>query len=151
MTDGAHDRPAGASDAAVEAAGRMTEALETLERARGHLYAFHQLVGETDLSLDDVLELLRDDDRGELADDLERDLVGRNVLAGRWTFQIVEEFEDGYCTTFRDAERRVRDELTDGRRHVFEAEMKERRRTHGRPGHERSPGAPTSFPPEPHG
>jgi hypothetical protein len=30
----------------------------------------------------------------------------------------------------------VRDELQDGKRHIFEAEMKETRRTHGKPGHE---------------
>ncbi|PTL59983.1 hypothetical protein [Paraconexibacter algicola] len=132
-------RPAGASDDAVEAAGRMTEALETLERARGHLYAFHQLTGSSDLALDDVVELLRADGRDALADDLERELVGHNVLAGRWTFQLVEEFDDGHYALFREHERRVRDELTGGVRHVHEAEMKERRRTPGRPGHEATP------------
>jgi hypothetical protein len=40
---------------------------------------------------------------------------------------------------FREHERRVRDELQNGIRHVFEAEMKERRRTKGRPGHEGRP------------
>ena len=53
-------------------------------------------------------------------------MVGRNVLDGRWTFQIVEEFDDGYWSIFREHERRVRDELQQGARHVFEAEMKER-------------------------
>jgi hypothetical protein len=33
----------------------------------------------------------------------------------------------------------VRDAATDGRRHVFEAEMKQRRRSHGRRGHEATP------------
>jgi hypothetical protein len=37
-------------DATVEAVGRLTEALETCERARGHLYAFRELTGESDLS-----------------------------------------------------------------------------------------------------
>ena len=60
-------------------------------------------------------------------------LVGRNVLDGRWTFQVVEEFDDGYWSIFRDHERRVRDELQQGARHVFEAEMKEKRRTKGGP------------------
>ena len=50
-----HDRPPGASDDAVAAAGHMSEALETLERARGHLYSFHQLIGEAHFALDDVL------------------------------------------------------------------------------------------------
>ena len=129
-----HDRPDGAGDGAVEAAGKMSEALETLERARGHLYSFHQLLGETDLKLDEVLELLRDNDADALAGELERDL-----LAGRWTFQVVEEFDDGYWTVFREHERAVRDALVGGRRHVYEAEMKERRRTHGHPGHSARP------------
>ena len=134
-----HDRPDGVGDGAVEAAGKMSEALETLERARGHLYSFHQLLGETDLKLDEVLELLRDNDADALAGELERDLLGRNVLAGRWTFQVVEEFDDGYWTVFREHERAVRDALVGGRRHVYEAEMKERRRTHGHPGHSARP------------
>jgi hypothetical protein len=33
------------------------------------------------------------------------------------------------------SERAVRDALLDGRRHVYEAEMKERRRSPGEPGH----------------
>ena len=138
--DDEHARPAGAGDDAVAAAGKMSEALETLERARGHLYAFHQLVGEADLQLDEVLEHLRACGADELAGALERELLGRNVLPGRWTFQVVEEFDDGYMSVFRAHERAVRDALVAGRRHVQEAEMKERRRTHGAPGHEARPG-----------
>jgi hypothetical protein len=134
-----HTRPDGAGDGAVEAAGKMSEALETLERARGHLYTFHQLIGETDFKLDEVLELLRDNDHDGLADELERDLVGRNVLAGRWTFQIMEEFDDGYWSVFRAHEQAVRDALVGGRRHVYEAELKARRRTHGHPAHKAEP------------
>jgi hypothetical protein len=130
-----HRRPDGVPDSAVEAAGKMSEALESLERARGHLYSFHQLLGKTDMALDEVLELLRDNGETALADDIERDLLGRNVLAGRWTFQVVEEFDDGYWSVFRAHERAVREALVGGRRHVYEAEMKERRRTHGHPGH----------------
>jgi hypothetical protein len=66
-------------------------------------------------------------------------MVGRNVIRGRWTFQVVEEFDDDYWSRFRDHEKRVRDELMEGRRHVFEAEMKEDRRTKGRDGHEATP------------
>jgi hypothetical protein len=132
-------RPGGATDDAVAAAGKMSEALETLERARGHLYAFHQLLGETDLMLDEVLELLRGQGKDALAGELERDLLGRNVLDGRWTFQVVDEFDDDYWTVFRTHERAVRDALVAGRRHVYEAEMKERRRTGGHPAHAAGP------------
>jgi hypothetical protein len=112
---------------AVAASGKMTEALETLERARGHLYSFHQLVGEADLALDDALGGLRECGAADLADRIERDLVGCNVLPERWTFQIVEEFDDGYWSVFRDFERAVRDALTGGRRHLHEARMKQQR------------------------
>lgn len=132
-------RPAGVSDETVEAVGSVSEALEFVERARGHLYEFHQLMGHADLLLGESCDKLRDAGHGEIADRLECDLVGRNVLYGRWTFQIVEEFDDNYWSIFRDHERRVRDELQQGVRHVFEAEMKEKRRSNGRPGHEGRP------------
>jgi hypothetical protein len=116
------------SPEAVAAAGRMTEALETLERARGHLYSFHQLVGEADLKLDAALDALRAAGADDLARRIETELVGRNVIPDRWTFQVVEEFDDGYWSVFRDHERAVRDALTGGRRHLHEAAMKADRR-----------------------
>ncbi len=112
----------------VETAGRMTEALETLDRARGHLYSFHQLVGESDFKLDDVLEGLRAGGHDGLAARIQDDLVGRNVLPDRWTFQVVEEFDDGYWSVFREHERAVREALTGGERHVHEARLKGARR-----------------------
>jgi hypothetical protein len=121
--------------ATVEAVGKLTEALETTERARGHLYSFHQLTGGADLELGDAVDKLRKAGHGELADEIATQLVGRNVLPDRWTFQIMEEYDDTYYQPFRDTERRVRDLLTDGRRHLFEANMKEDRRTHGHPDH----------------
>jgi hypothetical protein len=41
----------GDPDAVVRAVGKLTEALETIERARGHLYSFHQLTADADLQL----------------------------------------------------------------------------------------------------
>jgi hypothetical protein len=127
------------SDDTVEAAGKVSEALEWVERARGHLYSFHQLMGRADLLLGEACDKLREAGHGEAADRLATEMVGRNVLYGRWTFQIVEDFDDNYWSVLRDHERQLRDELTEGHRHVFEARMKEDRRTHGRPGHEGRP------------
>ncbi len=137
--DADHLRPDGVGDELVQATGTFSEALERLERARGHLYAFHQLTGRADMMLDDVADGLRATGHGGLADRVEEELVGRNVLAGRWTFQVVEEFDDGYYAAFRGLERVVREATMAGRRHVFEAELKERRRTRRRPGHEATP------------
>jgi hypothetical protein len=132
-------RPEAVSDETVEAAGTVSEALEYVERARGHLYSFHQLMGHADLLLGEACDKLRAAGHGDIADRLEEDMVGRNVLHGRWTFQIVEEFDDDYWSIFREHERRVREELQQGARHVYEAEMKEKRRTKGRSGHEARP------------
>ncbi|BBX10712.1 hypothetical protein [Mycolicibacterium aichiense] len=132
-------RPEGVDDDTVEAVGSLSEALEYVERARGHLYSFHQLMGHADLLLGEACDKLRDAGHADIADRLTEEMVGRNVLHGRWTFQIVEEFDDDYWSVLRERERGVRDQLMGGNRHVFEAEMKERRRTSGRPGHEAVP------------
>src|SRR6195952_317791 len=127
-----HRRPDGVDDATVAALGKLSEALEVVEEARGHLYAFHRRCGTADLTLGEAVDQLRDAGQGDLADRIERDLVGRNVLEGRWSFQVVEEYDEPYSPAFRDLEQAAREELADGRRHLFEAEMKEEGRTHGR-------------------
>ncbi|MCF6509227.1 hypothetical protein E9549_17730 [Blastococcus sp. MG754426] len=126
-------------DRTVEALGKLSEALETVDQARGFLYAFHQLTGKADRLLQESVELFRAAGAARLADDLDRDLVGRNVIADRWTFQIVEDFDENYWGTFRDYDARARDELAGGDRHVFEARMKQRERTDGHPAHQAGP------------
>jgi hypothetical protein len=126
-----HVRPDGVTDATVEALGKLSEALEAAEVCRGHLYAFHRRSGTADLTLGEAVGLLRKAGQEELADRIDTELVGRNVIHGRWTFQIVEEYDDTYWTPFRELEREAREQLVDGRRHLYEAEMKERERTAG--------------------
>lgn len=139
-----HTRPEGVDDATIEALGKMSEALEVVEDARGHLYRFHRMSGMADLALGEAVDLLRQAGHAELADRVSAELVGRNVIEGRWTFQIVEEYDDDYYATFRQLEAGARDDLVGGRRHLFEAEMKEDRRTHGRAHHEAVPGGPAA-------
>ena len=126
--------------ATVEALGKLSEALEVVEEARGFLYAFHRRCGTADLTLGEAVDLLREAGHTDLADRIERELVGRNILQGRWSFQVVEEYDDGYYALFRELERTARGELAGGRRHLYEAQMKEDRRTHGLAGHEATPG-----------
>jgi hypothetical protein len=126
-------------DATVAALGSLSESLETLEQARGLLYGFHQLTGKADRLLQGAVDQFREAGHSELADDLERDLVGRNVIADRWTFQIVEDFDATYWSAFRAFDQRARDELSGGDRHVLEARMKQRERTADHPRHEAGP------------
>jgi hypothetical protein len=137
--DDAHARPPGTSDTTVAAIGKLSKAFEVVEEARGYLYAFHRRCGTADLTLQEAVAQLRQAGHHELADEIDTDLVGRNILPGRWSFQVVEEYDDGYYATFRGHERRAREALMAGRRHVAEAEMKEEERTPGRPGHEATP------------
>ena len=44
-----HDDVSSSDQATVDAVGKATEVLEYVERARGHLYAFHQLIGRADV------------------------------------------------------------------------------------------------------
>lgn len=146
----AHRRPGGVDDNTVAAVGKLSEAMEKVEEARGHLYAFHRLCGSADLTLGDAVDDLRSAGHAEAADLLERELIGRNIIEGRWSYQVVEEYDDTYWSRFRELEARVRGELMAGRRHVFEAEMKEDRRSPGLRHHEAVPddGGPQSPPAE---
>jgi hypothetical protein len=126
-------------DGVVSALGKLSESLETVEQARGLLYGFHQLTGKADRLLQEAVEELRAVGATELAEQFERDLVGRNVIADRWTFQIVEDFDASYWSAFRAADQQAREQLSGGDRHVLEARMKQRERTAGHPRHEAGP------------
>lgn len=137
--DDAHRRPEGVSDLTVEALGKLSEALEVVEHARGLLYGFHRLTGKADLALGEAVDLMRSAGHTEIADRIDKRIIGRNVIDGRWTFQIVEDYDANYYAAFANEERSARESLVDGKKHLFEAEMKEARRTHGLPHHEALP------------
>jgi hypothetical protein len=141
LPDDHHRRPDGVDGDTVAAVGKLSEAVEWIERARGRLFDFHQLIGHADLLLEEAADMLDEAGHEEMADRLRVEVIGRNVLDGRWTFQVVDEFERSYYDPVCEAEHDVRGKLLDGRRHVFEAELKERRRTPRRRGHESRPPA----------
>ncbi|EMD25876.1 hypothetical protein [Amycolatopsis azurea] len=126
-------------DATADAVGKLVAALETVEQARGHLYAFHHLTGSADFALDEAAEALEKAGHAEWAERIRTELIGLNVLPERWTFQLIEEYDDGYYAAFRGMTRDVTGDLTGGRRHLHEERIKRRRRTEGRPGHEMGP------------
>ena len=97
-----HRAPPGVSDETVEALGKLSEALEVVGAPRLPVW---------------VPPAHRDGrprpgrrrrpaaqaGHHEIADRIDRELVGRNVIEGRWTFQIVEDYDDGYYALFRQA------------------------------------------------
>ncbi|MFL6061648.1 MAG: hypothetical protein ACJ72E_10475 [Marmoricola sp.] len=128
----------GLDEATVEAVGKLSEAFEAAQAARGHLYQFHRLTGRSDLLLGDAVEALRSAGHRDLAERIDAELLGRNVLAGRWTFQIIEEYDDDYHRLFRELDEEGT-RLVKGHRHLFEAGLKRDRRTAGHEGHEATP------------
>jgi hypothetical protein len=122
----AHQRPRGVSDDLVAALGKLSEAMEVVEHARGALYEFHRLSGVADLTLQQAVGDLRTAGQQELAEEIEECLVGRDVVDGRWTFQIVEAYDSQYWQVFRDVERTARRRVGSIPTHLFEAEMKHR-------------------------
>lgn len=116
-------------DLTVQALGKLSEALETLERVRGHLYSLHQLTGTADFQLDQAVSLFMQAGHPKVAQRIQRELIGRNVIPGHWTYQIVEAFDEGYYSNFRTVEKDARDELAQGRRHLYEARLKQQRHT----------------------
>ncbi|MEW2161334.1 hypothetical protein AB0950_40105 [Streptomyces sp. NPDC007189] len=139
--DGRHRRPDGLSEATVEALGALSKALETTERARGRLYDFHQLTGTADFQLDRAVELLHKAGHPE-AETVRTQILGRNVIPGHWTFQIIEAYNATYYRPFQQLEASAVKELAQGRDHLLEAELKEDRRTHGHPHHTARPTEP---------
>ncbi|MFD3871924.1 hypothetical protein [Streptomyces sp. NPDC058623] len=137
--DPAHRTPEGVDDKTVRALGALSKALETTERARGHLYGFHQLTGTADFELGDAVRLLREAGHEEHARRVEREIVGRNVIPGHWTFQIVEAYNSTYYRPFAEVERDIVEEVVGGRDHLLEARLKTMRRTQGHPHHTATP------------
>jgi hypothetical protein len=122
----AKQRPAGASDELVAALGKLSEALEVVEEARGLLYTFHRRSGRADLTLQEAVQALHDAGEHETAQQVADVLIGRDVIPGCWTFQIVEQYDSQYWQPFHAVEADVRERFADGTAHIYEAEMKHR-------------------------
>jgi hypothetical protein len=116
-------------DTTVQALGKLSEALETTERARGHLFEMHQLTGTADFQLDEAVSLFMQAGHTEIAERIQRDLIGRDVIPGHWTFQLIEEYDDGYYAEFRTVEQSAREKLAAGQRHLHEARLKKARQS----------------------
>ena len=119
----AHPVPGGVDDETVAALGELSAAFEVVEEARGHLYAFHRRSGTADLALQEALDHLRKAGHRELADEIDHVLVGRDVLPGMWTFQIVEAYDRTYHDVWRAAVEKA-ERVAGGQPHLAESGMK---------------------------
>jgi len=118
-----HPVPDGVTDETVAALGELSAAFEVIEEARGHLYAFHRRSGTADLALQQALDHLRKAGHHELADEIDQVLVGRDVVPGMWTFQLVEAYDRTYYDVWRAAVEKA-EGIVGGAPHVAESGMK---------------------------
>lgn len=124
-------RLAGMSDATVAALGKLSEAAEIVEHARGLLYGFHRLCGSADLTFQDAVAQLRAAGHDDLAEEVDNLLVGRDVVDDKWSFELVEAYDAQYWQAVRDVCREVTARAGAPRPHQFEAEMKRREQRGG--------------------
>lgn len=104
-----------------EALHRVTLGMEWLQRAHGHLLAFHHGVGHAMDHFAAAEPLLRDADHTDLADAIRDEYLPRGVVdEDRWSYDVVEDFEDGVLADMDAFETAVRTQLADGQRHVAE-------------------------------
>ena len=115
------------SESELEALHEVELGLEWLQRAQGELIEFHHATGHGMDHLNDAESLLRTSGHDELADGLARELLPHGVVDGdRWSYDVLESFQDTVLAETEGFERRVRAELVDGERHVRERRQERR-------------------------
>jgi hypothetical protein len=119
-----HPVPDGVTDETVAALGELSAAFEVIEEARGHLYAFHRRSGKADLALQEAVDHLRKAGHPELADEIDEVLVGRDVVPGLWTYQIVESYDRTYYDVWKAAVEKAERVAGHGTPHLAESDMK---------------------------
>lgn len=104
-----------------------TEAIEYVERARGHLYTLHHLLVRADILFAEVAASLQAQGRADEAELLQDHVIGRNVIDDRWSFELVEGFDDSYYSPVTEAVRDLEGRTVGGRRHARESVLKQHR------------------------
>lgn len=115
------DPETGLSETELEALHEVELGLEWAQRAQGCLLEFHHATGHGMDHLFRAEELLRAAGRDDLADAIRADLLPHGVVdEDRWSYDVLENFQESLLAETRSLERRVRRELADGERHVRE-------------------------------
>ncbi|MFC6768858.1 hypothetical protein [Natrinema soli] len=109
------------SETELEALHEVELGLEWAQRAQGCLLEFHHATGHGMDHLSRAEELLRAAGRDDLAAAIRADLLPHGVVDDdRWSYDVLENFQESLLAETRSLERRVRRELADGERHVRE-------------------------------
>jgi hypothetical protein len=96
---------------------------EHVQRAYGHLLAFHHQIGRAMDRYAAAEPHLREADHDRFADELRDRHLPAGVVGDKWSYELVESFEAGFLQEVTGFERRVRDQLAEGVGHVTEREQ----------------------------
>jgi hypothetical protein len=117
----------GSTEASVDALHEVELGCEWLQRANGHLLQFHHATGHGMDHLAAAEEHLREAGETALADAIRDELLPRGVVDDdRWSYDLVESFQDGLLADVGAFEQLARDELAAGDRHVAERRQERR-------------------------
>lgn len=123
------EQPPELSEAEREALHEVELGVEHLHRAHGHLVSFHHNTGRAMDHLAEAEGLLRESGHEGIADRLRDEYLPRGVVppcdpddssAGRWSYDILEEFQATFLEDVVGFGDRVHDEIAGGCRHVSE-------------------------------
>jgi hypothetical protein len=96
---------------------------EHVQRAYGHLLAFHHQIGRAMDRYAAAEPHLREAGHEGFADEIRDRHLPAGVVGDRWSYELVEDFERGFLAETTGVERRVRDHLAEGVGHVTEREQ----------------------------
>lgn len=108
------------TDTEEAALHRAELGVEWLRRAHGSLVEFHHATGHAMDHMHEAESMLRESGHTTLADQLRDELLPRGAVEDRWTYDLLETFEAGLLGDATAYERRLRDQLADGQRHITE-------------------------------
>ncbi len=120
MTDA--DTESGDLDDTERAALHSVElGVEWLHRAHGDLVRFHHQIGHAMDHLADAETEFREAGYDGLADAIRDEYLPRGVIDdNRWSYDVLETYEDGFLADLTAFETETRETVADGRRHVTE-------------------------------
>lgn len=112
------------SDEELEALHEVELGLEWLQRAQGCLIEFHHATGHGMDHLAEAEAVLEAAGRDDLADAIRNGLLPHGVVdRDRWSYDVLENFQETLLLETVALEQRVRQELADGQRHVRERQQ----------------------------
>lgn len=118
--------PNGLSDTERRALHEIELGAEWVHRAHGTLLEFHHDIGHGMDHLARAEALFRDAGWPELADALRDEQLPRGIDGhDRWSYELIEEFRNGFFSEITAFENAAHQRVADGKRHVAERAQKQ--------------------------